>query len=262
MQAIFSFQRLGLLIRKQWAERARLYLLMMAALTGLLIIAFILWWTISDQVLYSEPLFIFFFVGLFLGGCIMAGMTFSDLAQRTTGIYYLGVPATHGEKLVCGILFSQVFFNAAYTAIFFLVKAGALGLIAMNPHIHVERLHESFDAHNVAHYLLILYTAIQTFYLLGSVYFERFAFVKTTVAGAVAVVAFVLFVIYVLGSIVNGQNFGIHDMGVVRLRADNGEIRLYTFPLWLAQSLWFLLRFIWAPVFWVVAYFRLREKEL
>ena len=40
MQATFSFYRLGLLILKQWAERGRLYTLVLAAIAGLLAIAF------------------------------------------------------------------------------------------------------------------------------------------------------------------------------------------------------------------------------
>lgn len=236
---------------------------MMAAVTGLLIIAFILWWCASDQTLYVEPLFIFFFVGLFLGGCIMAGMSFSELSGRTTGIYYLGVPATHGEKLVCGILFSQVFFNAAYILIFFLIRAAAFGLVATNPRLHLAHL-PNFVGIGIPlfrWYLSLLYVAVQTLYLLGSVYFERFAFVKTTVTGAVTIVAFVLFMGYVVLPITKGENVSFADLGVVRMNNGYGEM-LFTFPLWLSKVLLFVGRYIWAPVFWVAAYFRLKEKEI
>lgn len=261
MQTTFSFYRLGLLIRKQWAERARLYILMMAAIAGLLAVAFFLWGSFrDDNTLLIEPLQVFLFVGLFLGGCIIAGMTFSDLSQRTTGIYYLGVPATHAEKLVCGILFSQVFFNAAYLLIFYLLREIAFVIVAMNPHLQLKHIPDAGNIGEISYYVIIVYAAVQTVYLLGSVYFERFAFVKTTVSVVLLLAAFTLFAQYVIARIMP-QNHSIMGVGVFQVE-ENGGWYTYTLPLGLSRVLWFLGRYMWAPVFWAVAYFRLKEKEI
>jgi hypothetical protein len=265
MQATFSFYRLGLLIRKQWAERGRLYILMLGAIAGLLAIAFFIWGISDTKTLWIEPLYIFLFVGLFLGGCIMAGMTFSDLSQRTTGIYYLGTPATHTEKLVCGILYAQVFYNAAYLAIFFIIKALAFGLVALHPHMeirHVTDNAEQLDGFRTAYYFAsIIFAAIQTFYLLGSVFFERFAFVKTTVAGALIGILFVLFLHYAIEPIMP-VNMEPQGVGGFRLQGASGETYIYTLPYGLSKFLWWMVRYMWMPILWVVAFFRLKEKEI
>jgi hypothetical protein len=265
MQATFSFYRLGLLIRKQWADRGRLYTLMLGAIAGLLAIAFFLWGISDSKTLWIEPLYIIMFAGLVLGGCIIAGMTFSDLSQRTTGIYYLSTPATHTEKLVCGILYAQVFFNAAYLAVFFILKALAFGIIALHPHIEIR--HVTDDANALAgfrrayYFTAIIYAAVQTFYLLGSVFFERFAFVKTTVSGALLAICFLLFLHFCVEPIMP-NNLSIRGVGSFHLNGDHGEVYVYTLPFGLVRFLWWMVRYMWVPILWVVAFFRLKEKEI
>ena len=257
----FSFYRLGLLIRKQWAERSRLYILMMAAIAGLMAVAFFIWGLTNQDHIWMETANVFLFVGLFLGGTIMAAMTFSDLSQRTTGIYYLSVPATHAEKLVCGILYTQVFFNAAYLVIFFVLRSLAFAIIRLYPHITLEHMPFDQGMNEAYRYLTITYAAVQTLFLLGSVYFERFAFVKTTVSGVLVIVCVVLFLVYVIGPII-GRLHPVGEVGVFRIEEDNGSEYVYSLPMWVSQTLWFMTKFVWVPVFWTVAYFRLKEKEL
>lgn len=257
----FSLNRLGLLIRRQWAERSRLYILMMAAIAGLLAVAFFLWGLTNQDRIWIEGSYIFLFVGLFLGGTIMAAMTFSDLSQRTTGIYYLGVPATHGEKLLCGILYSQVFFNAAYLVIFFVLRAAAFAIYRVIPHLVLEHTPDGQGIHEVVQYMVIVFAAVQTLFLLGSVYFERFAFVKTIVSTVLVIVGIVLFAVYVIHPII-GDLHPAGDLGVFRVDKNDGSQYVYTLPLGVSRVIWFLFKYIWAPVFWVTAYFRLKEKEL
>lgn len=257
----FSLNRLGLLIRRQWAERSRLYILMMGAIAGLLAVAFFIFGLANQDRIWMESSYIFLFVGLFLGGAITAAMTFSDLSQRTTGIYYLGVPATHGEKLVCGVLFSQVFFNAAYLVIFFILRAAAFAIYRLIPHMVLEHTPDLRGIHEVIGYVITIYVAVQTLFLLGSVYFERFAFVKTIVSTVLVMVGLVLFVVYVIHPI-TGNLHPAGDVGVFRVFNEDGSQYTYTLPLGFSRVVWFLCKYIWAPVFWVAAYFRLKEKEL
>ena len=190
----------------------------------------------NEGTLWIEPVYIIMFVGLFLGGFIVAGMAFSELSQRTTGIYYLGVPATHLEKLACSVLYAQVFFSGAYLGIFFLLKIIVFGIVDMYPHLHLRHLSNDFEAvaaFRSGYYIAVLvFAAVQTFYLLGSVYFERFAFVKTTVAAVLIVVAFVLFIQYVISPIWPDHiNYIAKRGGYWRQLPDSGRqrrnVRLY-----------------------------------
>jgi hypothetical protein len=260
MQNTFSFYRLGLLIRKQWADQGRLYLLSLGAIAGLLAITFFLWGITKEGTVWIEVSYIFFFIGLYIGGALFAGRTFSDLAQPTTGMHYLAIPATAAEKLVCGILYSQVIFNVAYLVIFYLIRTTAFGIMSMYPSIHLQHMPY---APNMPDFILgfsVAYPAVQALYLLGSVYFKRFSFVKTTLWSALVLVAFFFFFRYVVFPIlperigfVAGDGFRVFD--------ENGGY-VYSFPKGLLEVLKFVFEYIWAPLFWVVAYFRLKEKEI
>ena len=108
MSPTFSFSRLGKLIAKQFYENSRLYLISTLALLGLLSLAFTFWITVAGPNYQEEQTYFNFLFGLFLAGANFASMSFNMLGRKDKGIYWLGIPATHLEKLVCTILFSVV----------------------------------------------------------------------------------------------------------------------------------------------------------
>ena len=260
MQNTFSFYRLGLLIRKQWADQGRLYLLSLGAITGLLAIMFFLWGISKEGTVWIEISYVFLFVGLYIGGALFAGRTFSDLAQPTTGMHYLSIPATATEKLVCGILFSQVFFNLAYLLIFYLIRTSAFGIMSMYPSLHLQHIPDDRNFPYVIRGFAVAYPAVQALYLLGSVYFKRFSFVKTTLWTAMVLVAFFFYFRFVVFPIIPERIGFVADDGF-RVFDDTGGY-VYSFPKGLLEVLKFVFEYIWAPLFWVVAYFRLKEKEI
>jgi hypothetical protein len=260
MQVSFSFARLGLLIKKQWADHSKPYLLSIGAMAGLMAVAFFIWVIAlgEDADHYKDTTNIFLFVGLFIGGCIFAGMTFSELAQRTTGIYWLAVPATHAEKLVCGILYSQVFYNVVFIAIFYVERAITFSIVGMNHHIQLVDGWSHEETMLTFKVIGLSYIAIQTFYMLGSVYFERFGFVKTSLAGVLILLGVGLIMRYVVFPILpphinphSGDSFDFQLNGFI-----------YRLPDWVFTMTKYMVQFVWMPVFWLVTYFRLKEKEL
>ncbi len=262
MQLPFSFTRLGLLIKKQWADHSRIYALAIIAVFGLMAIALYLWSISRNQ--DPESSYVILFVGLFVSGSIFASMTFADLSQRTTGIYWLSVPATHAEKLVCGIIYTQVFFNALVVASFFILQPIFVSMASADQHT-VMRFHDAparaeFD--RVMFYISLGYLAVQTLFLLGSVYFQRFAFIKTVVSVLVVMLLFFLFMRYLIlpGFPEHGHIEG--DVNGVQENGPYGYQISYSFPDWLISTLKFAVKYIWAPVFWVATYFRLKEKEI
>lgn len=258
MQTSFSFTRLGLLIKKQWAEHSRFYALATAALFGLMAIAFYIWSLTGDTDIAHT--YIFLAVGLFAGGSIFASTMFSDLSQRTTGIYWLSVPATHAEKLVCAILYSQVFFNAVLTVIFFAVRSVTLSALHLGHHMYFRDSLALDEFSRMVTDLGIIYFSVQTLFLLGSVYFERLSFIKTVVSSIGVVLVFLLLMKYVVTPILPSlYSGGVHLAGPSVL-ADSGGY--YSLPDWAETGLKYIFQYIWVPVFWAAAYFRLKEKEL
>jgi hypothetical protein len=261
MQASFSFTRLGLLIKKQWADHSRLYALAVAAIVGLMAIAFFLW-TLPDGNREVMGTYIILLVTLFLGGSIFASMMFADLSQRTTGIYWLSVPATHAEKMVCAILYSQVFFNAVVLIIFFILQPIALSLVKMNPHIQFHSGLARDEFRSVVINIAVGYCAMQALFLLGSVYFQRFSFIKTVVATLLVAFVFFHFLRYVIWPIIP-HNLNMHKgLTDFEVQDDKGFRAMYSLPQWVGTSLKYAFQYIWVPVFWAATYFRLKEKEL
>jgi hypothetical protein len=108
----------------------------------------------------------------------------------------------------------------------------------------------------------LAYFAVQSAFILGSVYFTRFSFIKTVISVLIIWLLLFLFVAKVLvpmmpeGSYFNGlTNWSLMNDG----SSPNKVIML---PKWVDTSVEWLLMYGFAPLFWVVTYFRLKEKEI
>src|SRR5215213_4113436 len=123
MTSTFSFSRLGKLITKQLFENSRLYIFSVLALFGLLALIFAFWIGADGPTYAEEATYVIFIFGLFIAGSIFASMAFNMLGSKDKGIYWLSVPATHLEKLICTIFYSIILFTIVYCLCFYIVKS-------------------------------------------------------------------------------------------------------------------------------------------
>ncbi|ULQ52830.1 hypothetical protein [Flavihumibacter fluvii] len=268
MNSSFSFQRLFLLIRKQWAENNRFYGLATLALLGVMAMVFIIFWIMMDHPYYREDHTLsIYFVGLFLLGCLFASTSFQALGEKEKGQYWLSLPATHAEKLVTVILFSTVLFFVVYTACFLLVKWLALSYVQFRMHsvpiIEYQKIDWTKNVSIVVPYLLLCFMAVQALFLLGSIYFRKYAYVKTIILGACffGAYVFVMFKMY-NGFLPENYHWEVYRVVFNNFPDNNGIYHQYSFGETFNQVLLAIVKWIWAPVFWVIAWFRLREKEI
>ena len=138
MNNSFSFSRLGLLIKKQWFDNAKLYTLSVLALIGLLSIIFIFWAIANGDRYDEEDTYVIFLILLFGAGLIFASTTFSALGDKAKGTYWLSIPATHLEKLVCGIFYSLIVFLAVYLLSFFIIQQITFAVIRLDTGNHIR----------------------------------------------------------------------------------------------------------------------------
>lgn len=267
-------------MKKHWAENIRGYLLSLLAMGGLLTAwyAFIL---LMDRI---DPIGIFYqytayFCGLYLVGCLYASTTFSALGSKTAGISYLSLPASHFEKLLCAILFGVVLFFIAYTLLFYLIDIPLVHLsnrlIQRHPRFWpgTDQLVPELAVYNVFmpkagligepeyHIWLLGFFAVQSCFLLGSVYFPRHSFIKTIVAILLFVLVLTVFfnkVIYGTMPVGWQSNFFHWNQYDDYRRL----VRVIRLPTWLDHTSVLLLQYGIAPVFWIITYYRLKEKEL
>ena len=265
MDNIFSFSRLGLLIKKQWSDNSRLYILSALALIGLLILIFTIWWLANryDYRFTETSTHIIFLIVLFVSGLVFASTTFATLGDKAKGIYWVSVPATAMEKLLCGFFYSCIVFMTLYLTGFWLIKHITFFLIELNPQNKLIRA----DPNDISERVIIpnflyAFLALQALFILGSVYFEKFAFIKTILVILFIGFIFVMFTIF-LGHNLLPRNFGAKGFSEFRVYDDNYEgARIYRLASWIGELIESLVRFIWIPVFLTAAYFRLKEKEI
>ncbi|MGZ8557820.1 MAG: hypothetical protein ACXWWC_05790 [Chitinophagaceae bacterium] len=267
MTTTFSFSRLLQLIRKQWFENSRLYLFSTLALLGMLGLI-IIFWTISDGTNYSEDsLYIIFLLGLFIAGAVFASMSFSMLGNKEKGTYWLAFPASHLEKLICMIFYNVVVFTVVYCACFFLVKSIAVtyinSLVAADPAAYSFR-RSVWDSNRsflgILPHFIYGFFAVQAFYLLGSVYFPRYSFVLTTMVGSALIFVFVYYSVELLQGVFHG--FSWNGDHLRKYEGDFNTYQRYELSPVLTNLLSFGVKYILAPVFWVAAWFRLKEKQI
>lgn len=266
MTSSFSFSRLGKLITKQFYENAKLYLFSVLAIFGLLALIFSFWVLAGGSAYHEEVTWIIFGLGLLIAGSIFASMSFSMLSSKDKGLYWLGVPATHFEKLVCTILFTTVFFTLAYCLCFFAVKSLAIlfleGFMKTHPGTSYTKMQDYQHGFGAAiKYFIYGYFAVQSLYLLGSVYFSRYSFVITTVVGAAIIFAFAYYI-----NRIRNEMLGPIGWDMVSARKSDAGIKdgylLYSVSPVVTETLKYAVQFLWAPLFWIVTWYRLKEKEL
>ncbi|KYP15011.1 hypothetical protein [Flavihumibacter sp. CACIAM 22H1] len=269
MNNTFSFQRLFALLRKQWIENNRFYLLGSLALLGLMAISMIIFWVIMDGDNYTESAaYAIYLVGLYITGTVYGSISFSILGSKERGQYWLSFPASHAEKLITTILYNTVLFFVVYTLSFLLVKWTAQTYV-----INYVRTHQwaSFTPMNwdtnfgiAFPYIVWGYFCVQALFILGSVYFKQFAFIKTIISVTVigGVLVFILAKIAI--NLFPNYNFFWNNLELREHHiADNyGVYKAYALGSNLSKVLGYLLTYSWLPVFWLVTWYRLKEKEL
>ena len=276
----FSFPRWRRLIALHWESNKRRYLLAIPALAGLLAT----WETFLCFMDQGDPLdesiqALTFYWGIAVVGCLYASTIFAEFGSQAQGIAWLSVPASALEKLLCGLLFSAVLCFLVFTAAFYLADIPMVGICNRM----IERQHRTWfggypmganavwrfwkglpgdemDEH--FHVAFLMYFMLQGAFALGSVYFKRLAFLKTLVAVMVFILVFTVLEKVMLE---NSLPQGWHRMTMLEdwIRdADSLRIKEVKVSPWVTGPIGTLLLLGVAPAFWVVTYFRIKEKEV
>jgi hypothetical protein len=281
---VFSFSRWRLLVAKQWVEHGRRYLLSLLAIGGLIAA----WEAFLIAVVIYAPLepfmqFATHMVGLYFTGCLFASSLFAELGNKKQAAPWLSLPASHLEKLLCAILYGVVLFYLAFTLVFYLVDIPmvhwANSILARHPlnfpgsstPVAASLVYNLFTTAGAplpekeGHLFTAGYFAIQAVFLLGSVYFTRFSFIKTVVAGLLFMLAFVIFQKLVLHPMKPdgwSDNFFRWTQEMNELNDRDHPLREVRLPYPFESILLLLTQVAIAPFFWLVTWFRLKEKEV
>jgi len=115
MNETFNINRFRLLVRRQWAENKKTYIL----LWGVISLSMILITLIADA---GNELDILNFWLFWLGGCAITATLFSRWTDSGCSSLFLLLPASPAEKFICGIFYGLILYIPVYCLNFLFVK--------------------------------------------------------------------------------------------------------------------------------------------
>jgi hypothetical protein len=276
MNSYFDLNRWLLYISKHWNENKKKYLISLGAIGGLMVLWFSFLMIVNRRHPMQEDMqTAAYYVGLFITGCLYASMLFNELGDSPKGISYLLLPASLLEKLLTAILFGVVLYFICYTAVFYfvdfiMVKAsnGIVSNIYEKEHLgrftpqEVSNVFVSPGSRgdNFYIYFLIIYFGVQSIFMLGSIYFAKFSYIKTLVSGLIIFLILVFFQHKIIESFM--PHGGFFNATVYRVFGAEGREYSISVPEWIGTILLFLIKYSLPPLLWIVSYFRLKEKEV
>ena len=267
------------LVTLHWIENRKRYLLALLAMAGALLVWFS-FMVLMDvrQGLEMKVQIVTYYVGLFLIGCLYGSMLFADLGHRTQSIQYLSVPASQFEKWLCALFFGVFLFFVAYTLIFYLVDIPMVGLSNKVHALYMQKHHLTvtddiasiysiFSLENLpmqeskSNVLLLFYFALQAAFILGSIYFGRYSFLKTIVSLLLFLLVCMLYFVKVIdASVPDGWYMG-HEFFSWRQLDDRGQ-NMVKLASWAGDGFIFVIKYCFPLIFWSITYIRLKEKEV
>lgn len=268
MNNTFNFNRFGLLVKRQWMDFGKIYLGTLIVLAGII---FAFYWYFIPSAANGDILdndgnldlrfrYGFFLMLGFLFISITSSTYFSNLGQKSRAIHELMIPASTFEKFMVGIFYTVVVTMLGYLLVFYLVDLGFVKYLNSNldtfksatplktPLKTVDGLfNEVIDDQNYLKYCSAFFGfpfLITSIFLLGSIYFNRFHYIKT----AISVVVFASasgYLIYKTGDLLT------RNMTRVNLHIKELDVLTWIFLVSTTITL----------VLWFITYIRLKEKE-
>lgn len=302
MEQVFSFKRWRLFAGLVFQEKKRLYILSTFTVFTLGLACFAIHLIVNGNSYFHRTLQgLYYFSGLFITGCLFASIQFSDLSEKSKGITYLTIPASHTEKWLTALFYSVPVFVTVYTLLFYSIDIPAVKisnsiryqkwvkeqeLKKLSPtgnnisddkfkpaeivnvlryiedtEYYSNRNQQDEDEVNYYRYIWLAFLAIQAFYALGSVYYGSFSFVKTTVSLLGLYIIFILF-FQLLGAALKSNETLYYEFYELTYKPINGDEIRYTLPSWLKILDKMLLQYLFPPLFWWIALIRLKEKQI
>ncbi len=271
MNNSFNYTRFSLLVKRQWVENKKLFLMASFALWGLGVIYYSLGinWEmghISDAV---QPMY---FIGsLFIGGTFFTNYIFKDFSDKNASTNFLLIPASHLEKLLSACLYSFIVFPTVFLILFFITDyffvnfANSVheGLVLKNNlrdeswkdnELWYRQLLEKPDIFFKP--LIGAWFIAQAFMMIGSVMFIRWSFIKT---------AFVVFaIIFSLALLSNYVfDFFIGEFDKLAEGSKRGTfLQVQPTKDFLKMLTGIAIKYVFTPILLLIAFLKLKEKQV
>lgn len=261
MSDMFNFRRFVLLFKKTTGEGLRHHLMTLVVLAGMLAVVFGFCALSASQA--GRPIevntqflvFNFFFL---LCGPIFASTVYGDLSDKRRKIASLTLPVTHFERYLVGWINSFILFPLVFFFCFYVIDWLFLFVIYKNQDAQLVNVFSVEDKHHIS---LIFFVLLQSIMLLGAAGFEKNHFVKTAFMFFAVGLLLLLVNHYMIRALISAEAYSFIPFRSVSIRLPNGSasIRLSTLT---EQIYGMTLLVILVLLFWVSAFFKIREKQV
>ena len=263
MNNTFDVKRFGLLVKKTLLERP----VQMFGFTGLLLaLSLILYSIIKTFGGFNPAQNITFIWGLAGGGFFLASFVFGYFSSNAMGSSFLTLPASNFEKWLCGILIAGVFYPVIFLLFFRVMDSSFVaiyhhGLDPAGP--FYKQLYESVYILDLNGFLAWkvypMFGFLAGAMLVGSLYFNKVAFIKTAIGISILILG-VVGINWLIATIFFGpiNSAIVFNSVTIPVGKEEGSIELPSGIVDIINnSVWYVM----PPVLWLLAFTRLREKE-
>jgi len=255
LNEVFSLPRFFNLLKEETSSGHRMTLIITSVIFVFLSFIFIL--NGSD---HGTPEFheVWYAIVLLAGGFYFTSTSFDELNRKEERMNYLAVPASIFEKFSMKLLITTLGYLIGLTLIYWLFSE-LINLITLK---YFDFQFDTFNPFEDHYPLLIkIYLVVQSIFILGAATFNRFSFFKTL---------FVLGLIGLILGIFSGICFRLIFADLFQgffIPKDNIRVMpSIQFRDFMEYTVWPLLQnlfwYVLAPVLWVIAYFKLKEREV
>ena len=257
MSNTFNIQRFGALFKKHTLEHSKTYALFAGILIGLMfvVLMFMSFTNNGHLNIYGQiPIFIF---GLLLAGSMFTSTAFADLGNKSKGIPALMLPASHFEKYLVAWLYTYVFFQVVFVAVFYSTTEIVM---ALGKHDLPTDMVNVFDTQNDCWYAFIMYGLFHAFAFFGAILFKKLHFIKTAIVFFMCVIVLVIINGPLLARMIGAEIDGGLPFQRLFLKENDRYIAINASPNMINTG--FCVLGVVVLLLWTTTYFRLKEKEV
>jgi len=201
-----------------------------------------------------------YMVSFMIIALFFTGMAFKDFRNKEKTMHYLCIPASSLEKMLSMLLLSTIGLLILFTVLFAVFNLLNMAIIAALPGDYSLAMFNPFnkDFYSVIYSLLplqaVLFAGASTFKRLPLFYTALYTFI----AGLVYTFLILFLAKYVFGDVIQDLNFMDSELSYLNLDTmENKTISILSFDF-----LKVLFSYLLAPIFWIVAWFKIKEKEV
>lgn len=216
---------------------------------------FIFWLPTADNGFqqYDTEFWIGWFASfLFIGGLLFTSILFWEFRTAAGRIQYLSIPATNAEKLLTRTIYSHLLFPG-FLSLFFVISFQSFKLFKLT-----EPIDEEFF--QVLPYFIGTYFSLVTLMLIFAIIFNKYVAPKAIIVSVIIYLLAALIGCVIFRLVMNDLFYGM-TLQIDRAMTLNseelepfGDVMLSVFKVTLLIIL---------PIFlWVVAYFKMNEKQV